>query len=80
MESNKILQSDFLDILFDEKNKQYGAYELRRSYDRRIIKALCITGAAIGLFIGATTVLAKSNEPEQVVNMSHTIATSSCTG
>lgn len=70
MESNKILQSDFLDILFDEKNKQYGAYELRRSYDRRIIKALCITGAAIGLFIGATTVLAKSNEPEQVVNMS----------
>lgn len=70
MESSKILQSDFLDILFDEKNKVYGAYELRRSYDKRIIKALCITGAAIGLFIGATTVLAKNNEPELVANVS----------
>lgn len=62
MESNKILQSDFLDILFDEKNKQYGAYELRRSYDKRIIKALCITGIAIGLAIGSTLIARPTNE------------------
>lgn len=62
MERNKILQSDFLDILFDEKNKLYGAYELRRSYDKRIIKALCVTGIAIGLAIGSTLIARPTNE------------------
>jgi protein TonB len=62
MESNKILQSDFLDILFDDRNKVYGAYELRRSYDKRIVKALCITGIAIGLIVGSTLMAQPENE------------------
>lgn len=62
MESNKILQSDFLDILFDDRNKVYGAYELRRSYDKRIVKALCITGIAIGLAIGSTLIARPTSE------------------
>lgn len=36
MEINKILSADILDILFDGRNKDYGAYELRKTYNRRI--------------------------------------------
>jgi protein TonB len=36
METNKILSADILDILFDGRNKEYGAYELRKTYNKRI--------------------------------------------
>ena len=34
MEANKIMSADILDILFEGRNKEYGAYELRKSYNR----------------------------------------------
>ncbi|MEO9020690.1 MAG: energy transducer TonB [Ginsengibacter sp.] len=40
MEANQILQSDILDILFEGKNKLYGAYYLRKTYHKRITAAL----------------------------------------
>ena len=52
MEPNKILKSDLLDIVFEGKNKDYGAYELRKKYNRRISLALGITGAIAVLAIG----------------------------
>lgn len=53
MESNKILGADILDIIFDGKNKEYGAYELRKTYNRRLFKAIAVTTAVIGLvFVG----------------------------
>jgi len=42
MEGNKILSADFLDILFEGRNKDYGAYELRKTYNRRISIAIGI--------------------------------------
>jgi len=39
----KIMQSDLLDILFENKNKMYGAYALRRSYNKRIASAITVT-------------------------------------
>jgi protein TonB len=53
MEVNKILSADFLDILFEGKNKEYGAYELRKTYNKRMLKAIGGTGIVILLlFIG----------------------------
>jgi protein TonB len=43
MTSNEILRSDLLDILFDNRNKQYGAYALRKHYNLRLSLALGIT-------------------------------------
>lgn len=40
MEKPNLLSSDLLDILFEYRNKMYGAYELRRSYPKRIAWAL----------------------------------------
>ena len=52
MEINKILSADFLDILFEGRNKEYGAYELRKNYDRRLRNALLITaGVALLIFL-----------------------------
>jgi protein TonB len=51
MEANKILDASLLDVIFDGRNKAYGAYELRRHYNRRLM--LSIAGVAIitgGLF------------------------------
>jgi protein TonB len=36
MEKTNILSADLLDIVFDGRNKSYGAYELRKTYDKRI--------------------------------------------
>lgn len=40
MEAQSILVSDYLDILFQARNKEYGSYELRKNYTRRLQKAL----------------------------------------
>lgn len=41
MESSTILTADVLDILFEGRNKEYGAYDLRRTYKKRL--AISIT-------------------------------------
>jgi periplasmic protein TonB len=54
MNTNKILSASILDLVFEDRNKEYGAYELRKTYPRRITKALLITGAiAVLIFSGA---------------------------
>ncbi len=40
MNSNTILQSNLLDIIFENRNKDYGAYTLRRDYNSRLLKSL----------------------------------------
>lgn len=49
MDSKQILQADLLDVIFDSRNKAYGAYELRKNYNRRISRSLLITGTIIGV-------------------------------
>jgi protein TonB len=52
MEANKILKADLLDLLFENRNKEYGAYELRKSYNKRITIALLATlGALVAIFL-----------------------------
>jgi periplasmic protein TonB len=53
MEANKILQADLLDLIFEDRNKDYGAYELRKKYNKRIGMAMGITAAAAVLIFGS---------------------------
>jgi periplasmic protein TonB len=63
MDTNKILSADLLDLIFDDRNKAYGAYELRKTYNKRIKKALFLTATLAGLiFAGAA--LASSLKPK----------------
>jgi protein TonB len=53
MEINKILSADVLDIIFDGRNKQYGAYDLRKTYNRRMRTAMLVMlGVVIALIAG----------------------------
>ena len=56
MDINKILNSDYLDILFEGRNKSYGGYELRKNYPKRVKKSLFIL-AGLGLAIAAYAVV-----------------------
>ena len=40
MDQKKLLNADYLDIIFDNRNKAYGGYELRKNYDRRVKKGV----------------------------------------
>jgi periplasmic protein TonB len=40
MTSNEILKADVLDIVFDNRNKNYGAYVLRKYYNNRLLIAM----------------------------------------
>lgn len=51
MKPQEIQEHDFTDILFEGRNKSYGAYKLRRLYGQHVIKALSITIAAFLLVI-----------------------------
>jgi protein TonB len=53
MEVNKILNADILDIIFEGRNKEYGAYDLRKTYNKRLVKAIVGTAIVILLlFLG----------------------------
>jgi periplasmic protein TonB len=47
MQAWEILKADVLDILFDNRNKQYGAYMLRRHYPLRLKIALGLTLSSV---------------------------------
>jgi protein TonB len=42
MESSTILTADVLDIIFEGRNKEYGAYQLRRTYNKRLWVSIAV--------------------------------------
>ncbi|MFP5040783.1 energy transducer TonB [Parasediminibacterium sp. JCM 36343] len=53
MNKNMILTADVLDIIFDGRNKAYGAYNLRKTYSKRVAYALLGTfSICLALFLG----------------------------
>lgn len=42
MEVSTILTADVLDILFEGRNKEYGAYDLRRTYSKRLTISITV--------------------------------------
>lgn len=58
MTNNEILKADLLDILFDNRNKAYGAYKLRKTYPQRLLLAVVFTAffAALISWVISTSV------------------------
>ena len=65
MQQQQILQASYLDILFEYKNKNYGAYQLRKSYNVRLYKAISIT---LLLAVGVVLLLS-SFKPKANINV-----------
>lgn len=51
MKPETILNADLLDILFEHRNKDYGAYTLRRDYNRRLLKGLLFMLLVVTTFV-----------------------------
>jgi len=49
MESSTILTADVLDIIFEGRNKEYGAYDLRRTYSKRLTLSITVMLSTIGI-------------------------------
>ncbi|HWI90906.1 MAG TPA: TonB family protein [Flavisolibacter sp.] len=63
MTSNEILKADILDILFDNRNKQYGAYALRKTYNGRMAVALGVSLSSILLLFFLMQINKPSRRP-----------------
>ena len=61
MNSELILQSDVLDLLFEKRNKLYGAYTLRKFYGNRLVKSISITLAAVSILCAFTFIPKKAD-------------------
>src|SRR5688572_12460985 len=58
MKPEMILQADVLDILFENRNKEYGAYALRKEYSQRLFRAL---GGVLFVLLASFVVLYWNN-------------------
>ena len=56
MDINKILNSDYLDILFEGRNKSYGGYELRKKYPERMRNAAIVGISVIALIVAGPAI------------------------
>jgi len=65
MELTKILTADVLDIIFEGRNKEYGAYELRKSYRRRLLISITVM-LTVMLLLYAGYVLANRGDKGQI--------------
>jgi periplasmic protein TonB len=71
MDVNKILSSDVLDILFEGRNKDYGAYQLRKTYVKRLVSSLVLTFAFTAVIYGGvrlSSLFALSNDKKYKVS------------
>ena len=69
MEANEILQSDILDILFDGRNKLYGAYQLRKNYNKRISKSLLLMAGFIMVVVTISILVRNFRKNQPVTSM-----------
>ncbi|HSZ85429.1 MAG TPA: energy transducer TonB [Puia sp.] len=53
MNTESILHANVLDIIFENRNKEYGAYELRTRYDKRLKNATIIMISTVAIFCSA---------------------------
>ena len=63
MQKEAILKADVLDIIFEHRNKKYGAYTLRKFYNNRLYKAM----GAVFLFAGTLCLLSFFHQKEKNV-------------
>lgn len=73
MNNNQILTASFLDILFEGRNKDYGAYELRASYPTRVRKALAVAFLLAGACVTAFAVAGRNRSDSDFQRIDNTV-------
>ena len=68
MTNKEILGANLLDIIFENRNKDYGAYALRRGYNHRLLIAMGAAASVILLFILINALGKKGESVIPVIN------------
>ena len=72
MNFSNILQADVSDILFANRNKEYGAYELRKTYNKRLIIALAVMISSC-MILSLVSTLTRSHRLQPSIKVSEEI-------
>lgn len=62
MNTKQILEADYLDLLFDGRNKNYGSYALRKQYNHHVLVGAVAAFAAFSLFFLPVMVFKHQNQ------------------
>lgn len=68
MNKNQILKADILDIVFENRNKAYGTYVLRKFYPNRLKLALGLMFIIATIFSAFTIMPSKANNGRVIIN------------
>lgn len=60
-----LYKNEWLDLVFDDRNKAYGAYYLRNHSSSITVRAMLITFSAVALLCGATVIFKNNNHPDE---------------
>jgi len=58
-----LYKAEWLDLVFDHRNKAYGAYELRKNYGQTMVKAIGLSFIVVALFVAASFVFRVKQGP-----------------
>lgn len=67
MKSNVVSYSDMDEIVFEDRNKSYGAYVLRRIYVKNIYVALLVAFSIIAFAVGLPEIIKALSPKEEVI-------------
>lgn len=75
MDNAQLASASLNDIVFEGRNKNYGAFELRRIYGRNVTRALIIGAALLALlvFIPAIAKMMEDKKPKEVLNLKENV-------
>lgn len=62
-----LYNDEWLDIVFDHRNKEYGAYDLRQHYGRNMTKAMGMAFAGIAVLVAASVIFRPAIKPLEIV-------------
>ncbi|WPU96211.1 TonB family protein [Mucilaginibacter sabulilitoris] len=51
-----LYNAEWLDLVFDHRNKEYGAYDLRQHYGRNMTKAMALTFTGVAILVAASII------------------------
>ncbi|MCB2409469.1 energy transducer TonB [Hymenobacter lucidus] len=68
MDNTQLAQASFNDIVFEGRNKAYGAYVLRRLYNKHVTRALLIAIALLALMVSFPLIARMFAKDEKVVD------------
>jgi protein TonB len=67
-----LYNAEWLDLVFDKRNKVYGAYDLRQHYAGNMVRAMAVTFtviAAVGLYLKLNAKEMKIIEPARIIDV-----------